>query len=200
MDKAYIGLIGGMLGAIIALSGTWFRERQAKIERAHYLAARIVIILDDLIWKLARIAKDDGYLDEPREYADARTAVPDSPRFPDDVDWKSIPTKLAYRILMIPIRFEQAKESVGDAAEHASPPDYEELFDARREQYALLGLEMHAVTQLLRRDYKVAPREKGYLDPIATFKDACAEIKKKHAEYRAENARVLDEWKAAREQ
>ncbi|TXL17451.1 hypothetical protein BMR04_05810, partial [Methylococcaceae bacterium HT3] len=58
-----------------------------------------------------------------------------------DVEWESISPKIMYKILVLPIKIKQAIKLIDSTIEIASPPDYEEIFEERQYQYALLGIE-----------------------------------------------------------
>ncbi|WP_421852657.1 hypothetical protein [Novosphingobium sp.] len=60
-----------------------------------------------------------------------------------------------YRILSLPNIALGTERFVIAASEHSFPPDYEELFQARWEGYADLGLEAFAIVDALRRKFSL---------------------------------------------
>jgi hypothetical protein len=144
MSEAVIGLIGVMVGALITGASEFWKERRTRKKNAEYLAIRIVSLLDRYVEGCTEVAGDDGLCQgQPDEDGCRRiqVEVPELHIQLIDVDWRSIPATLMYQILSFPNKIDAANHRIHGEFEHASsPPDYEEGFEERRYQYALLGL------------------------------------------------------------
>ncbi|RHZ90447.1 hypothetical protein D1114_23205 [Cereibacter sphaeroides] len=94
----------------------------------------------------------------PRDEAEATTETPSAPRFPDDLDWRSIDPRLAFDILAFANKVSDAARSTLMASEFASPPNYEEYYDTRCRAYAALGLEAARIGRVLRDTHHLPRR------------------------------------------
>lgn len=169
MTEAIFGLVGVFVGVLL----TWFQnawsERKARERHARYLAIRVVCVLDQYVENCAEVALDDGLCEgRPNEEGclEPQVSPPPSPVFPEDLDWKSVDHTLMYRLLSLPSNAEAANRIISAASEHAFPPDYEEAFDERQFQYAKLGLNAFALTQVIREKYGIPARELDQWDPV----------------------------------
>ncbi|MCU4677469.1 hypothetical protein N7931_17745 [Catenovulum sp. 2E275] len=105
-----------------------------------------------------------------------------------DVNWKSLPTNLMYKILRLPSRVHDANAYISTEWKYASyPPDYEELFEARIEKYAELGLIAIKLVEELQELAKLptVPKTDDW-DPKSRLQQAYDKIK---AEIDARNQR-----------
>jgi len=106
-----------------------------------------------------------------------------------------------YRILSLPNEALQTDRYISAQAEHSFPPDYSEIFEARWEGYADLGLKALGITEELRRSFKL-PQRSVYVgnpdwDVEEFFRQKKAEIDARRETYRARNASMLDELSAS---
>lgn len=134
---------------------------------ARYLAIRVVCRLDAYIRDCAAVVNDNGTCMGEREhdgYLHPQIPLPDPPDFATDIDWKSIDANLAYRLLSLSNDIGVANDLIQGASNNASPPDFEELFEEREDQYSKLGLKAHTLAQELRSRYQIPTREFGVLD------------------------------------
>lgn len=160
---ALIALAGVLIGLLFNAAKEFLMERKQTKKRATYLAARIVCVLDEYIQKCCEVVGDDGTcMGQPagrthdgQEYYQPQVPLPKPPIYPDDVDWKSINGRLMYRILALQNHARETDRYIVASGEHAFPPDYEEVFEARQEGYANLGLEAIALVEALDRKYKI---------------------------------------------
>ncbi|MBM0105831.1 hypothetical protein JM946_13910 [Steroidobacter sp. S1-65] len=124
ISVALIGLGGVVVGAfltpIIEAVKAWYASRK----HARYLAIRVVCILDQFIDACADVVADHGEEDEAGIYT--YDPLPDPPSFPDDVDWRSIDSKLMYEILSLPNKAESARRAIWNCARVTGPP-YDEV-------------------------------------------------------------------------
>lgn len=170
---AAVGFIGVIVGSIIP----WIKDSlyQRKTRRLHgaYLAVRVANILDEFVDKCVEVVQDDGTrmgraAERDKNGFDLfipQVRCPDAPVFPSDLDWKSIDTNLMNRILSFPNSVRGANSAIDFVgSDIASPPDFQELFEERGEQYAKLGLEALRIASVLRRSY-------GFKQRIASNSD-----------------------------
>jgi hypothetical protein len=145
-----------------------------------YLAIRVVCVLDKFVEDCASTAIDSGEENEKGESI-ARVTAPDPPTYPIDVNWKSINNKLMYKLLSLPASTERAANYVQNAAEDSIGPSNGEWFEARTESYANLGLQAHALSRELRKQYKLPVVEFLAWDPISRMEDELKKIASRHA-------------------
>ncbi|MGE4431437.1 MAG: hypothetical protein AB7E05_11925 [Sphingobium sp.] len=169
MSAAIIGLLGVILGSIL----TSFKDLAAHVftqrGNGRYAAVRIIAVLDEYAQSCVSVVTDDGTLEgrpagrteQGEEYYDPQVLSPEPPEFPHDVDWRSISFKLMYRILSLPNTARETDRYISAVADHSFPPDYDELFSARQEGYAHLGLESVNLVKELRSefDFPAAPKK-----------------------------------------
>jgi hypothetical protein len=165
-------LIGQLLVPII-------RERHALSRDARYLAIRIVCVLDKYLEDCASTAIDSGQEDENGNSI-AQVSAPLAPTYPSDVNWKSINDTMMYKILALPAAADRAANYVSGADENSFPPDFSEYFEARSQQYSVLGLQAHELTVELRKKYGIQEIQNRSWDPVQHLKDALKEIEDRH--------------------
>jgi hypothetical protein len=161
MSAAIIGLAGVILGGLLTsfkdLVAHFFRQKS----NGRYAAVRIIAVLDEYAQKCVSVVADDGTCEgrpagrteQGEEYYHPQVAGPGPPAYADDVDWRSISFKLMYRILSLPNTARETDRYIIASAEHSYPPDFDELFDARQEGYAHLGLEAVKLVRELRKEF-----------------------------------------------
>lgn len=163
MSAAIIGLIGVILGSVLTSFKDLVAHFFTRRGNGRYAAVRLIAVLDEYGQKCVSVVADDGTCEgrpagrtsQGEEYYDPQVASPEPPAFPDDIDWRSISFKLMYRILSLPNTARETDRHISASAEHSSPPDYGEFFDARQEGYAHLGLETVALVSELRREFRL---------------------------------------------
>lgn len=168
MMEAVFGLLGVIVGSFIPWIKDSLHQGRLRTENATYLAVRVICILDEYIDKCVEVIHDDGTVMGQAAHRDEngfehyipQVPLPPAPVFPDNVDWKCLDTELMYRILAFPNEVRSTKNSVDFVGrEVASPPDYDELFEARYDGYADLGLEAIELVELLRARYGLKPKQ-----------------------------------------
>jgi hypothetical protein len=183
--SAASGLLVVLIGAVLV---PIIRERLALARDARYLAIRVVCILDRYVEDCASTAIDSGEEDE-KGTSIAQVDAPPPPGYPSDVNWKSIDHSMMYKLLSLPADADRAANYVRGAAENVSGPDNGEYFEARSHQYSLLGLQAHALTVTLRRQYGIPEIENRSWDPVSHLGDQLKELedlrKKRQAAWEA---------------
>jgi hypothetical protein len=173
MIEAVIGFVGVVIGAIIAGAKDLWADWRFRRKNAQYLAIRIVSILDRYIEGCTEVVSDDGLYHGQPNADGCRQIQVSTPKFDIqsiDVDWKAIPVNLMYDILSFPNFVDAANHRIGDAFEYAADsPDYEEGFEERQYQYAILGLKSSSLADKLRSTYGIPAREYDEWNPIESL-------------------------------
>ena len=165
--EAVFGLLGVIVGSFIPWIKDSLHQGRLRTENATYLAVRVICILDEYIDKCVEVVHDDGTVMGQAAHRDKngfehyipQVPLPPAPVFPDNVDWKCLDTELMYRILAFPNEVRSIESSIDFVErEIASPPDYDELFEARCDGYTDLGLEAIELVELLKSRYSLKPK------------------------------------------
>ena len=172
MSAAIIGLLGVILGGVLTSFKDLVAHFYTRRGNGRYAAVRIIAVLDDYAQKCVSVVADDGTCegrpagrtDQGEEYCDPQVASPEPPAFPDDMDWRSIPFKLMYRILALPNSSRETDRYISASAENAFPPDYGEVFNARQEGYAHLGLAAVDLVSELRNEFDLPKASEKFWD------------------------------------
>ena len=172
MNEALYGLIGVILGSLLTASkdALSFLLLRREVGRVH--AVGIITVLDSFADKCTSVVEDDGTVygcpagmtTQGEEYFDPQVALPDPPNYPADVDWRSIKFDLMYRSLALQNTARDTNRFIQSCSEHASPPGYVELFAARQEGYARLGLEAVQLASALRKQHRLPSPSKPFWD------------------------------------
>lgn len=173
MMEAVIGLIGVLVGGVIAVSREAVSSYLERRRNGSYAAMRIVGVLDQFIETCVDVVSDDGtVLGQPagrtkdgEEYFVAQVELPNELSFSDDIEWKSIGNELMYRVLALPSKLKHANRYIDASAEHAFPPDYDELFEARHRSYAELGLEALGLAGDVRKEFHIPIQSRPAWNP-----------------------------------
>ena len=184
-----------VLGASIALGGTWLFKTNDREKAAKYLAIRVVCILDSLVDNCCDVVMDDGLWQGQRNQdgcLEPQVSIPDTPKFPDDVDWKSINHEMMYTILSLPSDMEVANKNLAAVWEYeASPPDFEEYFEERALQYAKIGLKAYDIACELRKSYGIPQKDYTDWDVPSELNKELKRIEKVQADRGARNEEML---------
>jgi len=124
-----------------------------RTRHASYLAIRVVTNLDHFVIKCREVLADEGAESEGIVYP---TAVYPTLSYPDDVDWRSIPPALMYRILALPNALDAANRDIDFVGEHvAGPPNHDDLFDAQNYHFSKLGIAALDLADAIRVGYAI---------------------------------------------
>lgn len=162
MTTAIIGLVGVILGSILAGLKDWLMHFFERKRNGRYAAVRIIAVLEEYAQECVSVVSDDGTsygrpagrTEQGEEYYTPQVAVPKPPIFAEDIDWQSISFELMYRILALPNAARETDRYITASAEHSFLPNYEEVFDARQEGYAYLGLQSVHLIKELQKEFK----------------------------------------------
>ena len=99
------------------------------------------------------------------------TAVYPDLVYPDDVDWRSIPPALLYRIMALPNALASSKRAIDFIGEHITQlPENAALFEAQEYQFSKLGLMALDLADAIRVGYSIpAAEEMSRSGPRAQF-------------------------------
>lgn len=166
-------------------------------QHASYLAIRVVCILDRFVSDCSDVVADEGdYLDGELMPTVAHPIL----EFPDDVDWKSIPPPMMYRVLALPNAVDAAGRTIDYMTHIAMPPDFEEYFAEVRYQFSRLGIVALDLVDEMRREYDIPAAESvsGW-DPWRTFEIHTVERDRMQRQGAVASARILAGYEAKKE-
>lgn len=191
MSAGIFGLLGVILGSLLAGFKDWLTHHFKRKGNGRYAAVRLITVLDEYSQGCVSVVSDDGTCmghpagrtEQGEEYYVPQATKPEPPTFPDDIDWRSISFKLMYRVLSLPNDARETDRYIAASAENSFPPDYDELFSARQEGYAHLGLESVNLVKDLRREFRLPETPKKFWDwgwnMEKFFQDKLAEFQKR---------------------
>jgi hypothetical protein len=194
MSDFVSGMIGAVVGAVASALASGSKDAVSALFRrksnARYLAIRVVAVLDRYVDGCASVTGDDGLCDGQRNIDGRLEIQVETPTFDVqslDVDWKSIPAELMFKVLSFPDLIEAARRKIIAASDYGGG-DNEEAIETRRLQYADLGLQAEKLSQEFRRRYGIPARRFDEWDPVEymrsakdRFIDAQIERDKRHA-------------------
>ncbi|HCI13960.1 MAG: hypothetical protein A2063_01215 [Gallionellales bacterium GWA2_60_142] len=152
--------MGVALGFLLSTLKDWWVQRRKNKKDVEYLSIQIICMLDRYVAGCAAVVSDDGLCRGQPDKDGCSCIQVSTPTFEPEavkVEWKSLPTKLMYEILMFSNKIEVADNRISAAFEEDHPPDYDEGFGERRYQYAILGIEAAALAEKL-RNYAKLPK------------------------------------------
>ncbi|WP_310439735.1 hypothetical protein [Sulfuricurvum sp.] len=207
MDKASIGLFGVVLGAGLTVGLTvlkeWWFQREKNQKEVEFLSIHMVCLLEKFIDGCIDVISDDGYYQGQRESDGCLHPQVSLPIFEPQslkVEWKALPSNLMYDILNFPNEIEIANRLISNEFEFSAfPPDYDEGFEERQYQYALLGLKAFELAQKLRNLAKLPKYESRGFDPIKIMndeKDKTEKLRQRRAEEHAALMKKIETDKA----
>lgn len=164
MNEALIGFAGVLVGSFITVFKDMWSSYRERRREGSYSAIRLISILEAYADRCVDVVQDDGTVygrpagrtQDGEEYLEAQEATPDPLDYPDDIGWRSLDESLVHRIVALPNRARRTNRYIGLSTEFASPPYYEDYFDARQEGYARLGVEALHIASELRRQFGIS--------------------------------------------
>lgn len=171
MESAIFGLVGVVLGAVLATVKDWWFHRRDTLKAREYLTIRAALALENVGLECAEVVRDDGLLHGQYDSDGCRAPQAPTPSFDPqslDVEWRAIPADLMYLIFNLPNEINAAEQRASLAYDYqAGPPDYEEYFEKRRISYATIGENCFALADRLRKLGNLPKREHHHWDPVA---------------------------------
>lgn len=200
MIEAIFGLIGVVVGSFLTIAKDSFASWQQRKQDGSYSAIRLISILHEYADHCIDVVNDDGTshgqpagrTEGGEEYYSAQVRLPQPPQYPDDTAWRSLPEDLMHQVLVLSNKARTTDRYIDGQAEHAFPPDYSEVFEARQEGYAKLGYytlslaerlaEKYRITAMHKADFGIDWDAKTYLgDTISKFANLRKEREPKHS-------------------
>jgi len=216
MIEALIGFAGVIVGSVITISrDSWslWRERR---KDGSYSAIRLICILEEYANDCVDVAGDDGTLhgmpggrtEHGEDYCTPQVEVPKPLEFPPDIKWRSIDEGVMHRILALPNKARSTNRYIHQSTEFASPPNYDDLFEARQEGYARLGVDALSIVEELRKRHGISVQSRTALGfdwdsklhlegIIEQFEKKAAELEERRAALQAERKKALKESRGA---
>lgn len=153
----------GLLGVLIGVGISWWQtahfNNQSRIERAQYLAVKVILVLNEYAEACQAVIDDDGYIKgaTPQSgYPEPQVRIPIAPEYPQDVDWKSIDPKMMRNLLLsFPSEIKAANtrlEYVWDEVQNT--PDVAGILPVQAEEYKKLQKKAQELSQKLQKTIK----------------------------------------------
>ncbi|GEO18841.1 hypothetical protein [Microvirga aerophila] len=146
----------GIIAALVNQGLGWLREWWAAADKrkanAGYMALRLAVLLEAYASACAdAINGNESAEHRPEEqYPDWTAKLPELPEYPDDTDgWRSLPIKLAGRVLSFRNKVQESQGIINSGLEHSE----DTLEEDYAEQAAQRGLEAWKLAVELRRAY-----------------------------------------------
>jgi hypothetical protein len=196
-QAAIWGFVGVIVGSILATAKDLLLDWVKHKRNRNYAAVRIVTLLDVFIDQCRDVAFDPGEPDFSQHgEGELSPSIndPESPTFPDDIDWQTLNPQLAYRILSLPALYSAAKSAIGQV--DYGPPDHEEYFEERRYQFAKLGRVAMGIVRDLRVASGLSERaaDKEEWSAKNTLPEIVQKEEAKRAATKAESKRLMAEF------
>jgi len=194
MSEAIIGLVGVVVGSMIAISKDTWSSWMERRREGSYAAIRLICILEEYADKCIDVVGDDGTAygrparrtEGGEEYCEAQVKTPEPLDFPEDISWRSIHESLMHRTLALTNKARSTDRHISASGEHAFPPDFEEFFGPRQEGYAQLGLDALEVADDLREKFRISVKSRAELnsdwEPMAFLRNKLANLEEHRAQ------------------
>ena len=194
--SAIIGLFGVLIGSAITVVSQWLLERKKSSKAGEYLAVVVSGALEEFADKCIEVLDDDGLSYGQRDELGCLSSQVNPPRFSPEkhnVDWKSIHSPLLNDLFDFSRKCAAADRRIAYVYEYvADRPDYEDFFEARRDEYGSLGLEAVELSRRLRIHAKLRERSEAEFGLVETLR-AKIDSAKISKEARLDRGRLLSE-------
>lgn len=128
-----IVLIGVVAGALLSALTQRVEHHLAKRRRRQHLISIMCSILDDFCSQCRDAMEEEG--NELTVHRGVLVPSPKTPAFPSELDWTTIDQDWVRRFLKLRLAVPRLDERLKHILEElANPPEYHEMFDARRER------------------------------------------------------------------
>ena len=155
MRDVWIVLIGVGAGAALSALIQFVEHRFATRQRRQHLISIMCSILDDFCFQCREAMEEQG--DEHTVYRGVQVSSPKTPTFPSELDWTTIDPDWVRRFLALRLAVPRLDEYLRHIWEEwANPPEYQEMFDVRRERCGEFLQEASALAAALRDKAKPA--------------------------------------------
>ncbi len=208
---AISGIVGVILGFILNIVKDLIFQNLIDRSNGRFASAKIISVLEEYADACIEVVYDDGTsegqpagrTEQGEEYHESQIDCPNPPSYPRNIDWRTIPYTLMYRILALPNTARETDRFIAHSGEHSFPPDYEEYFSARQEGYAHLGLEALSLMSDLRQEFgfpalPAKPWDWGW-DGKTFLQEKLKEFAERRQKQEKANAAEIAEVKGVRE-
>ena len=167
MSEGLYAIVGVLIGGVLGWAGEYIRYRYTTRQRATYAAIRSVIALDRYVSKcaLSLTESDPDYPDD--QDPDDNWNLPEKVVIPEDVDWSSLSSDLAYRILVIPQRDAEAREGVNFTYGVAGGAAAKQILD---EYFEEIGLDAAKCAVKLRKNFRLREHRYDKWNPVEVIR------------------------------
>lgn len=149
-NSAYIGLLGVVVGGALTLAKDVFLHRRSESLEARLLCIQVMSLLDRFAADCFHVAGDTGE-EEVDGVVRAEFMTPDFNPHSLDVQWKTLPVMVLFRIMDLPRQVSAATNAISQIEETTADPHYSaEYFEERRIKFADLGIEALELSSILR--------------------------------------------------
>ncbi|MEJ2884574.1 hypothetical protein [Pedobacter sp. GR22-6] len=174
MTEAIFGLVGVLIGAGLTWYQSYWMSKKESERAARYLAIRIVCILDQFMELCAEVVREDGLhfgQPDPEGFRVPKVQAPDAPRYPDDVDWKSIDHELMYKILAFPSEVNGSARLISDLWDISQGVNYLHWYSERAFWFSSYGLQAFKLSKELAARYGIQQKSYPGWDPEKEFSE-----------------------------
>ena len=175
MSEAIFGFFGVIIGSAIPWIQSTLSRRDQQKRDGNYLAVRVVSILEKYIYDCVDVVYDDGTaFGQPAGkdgYHEDTAKNPGAITFPDDINWKSIPPSIMFKLLLLPSEAENINRKIAFSQDFAEPPDYCEYYSERQKGYAALGFKVVLLKEELCNEYNISLKTAKEWSPKFFFKE-----------------------------
>lgn len=182
-------VLGGTVGALLTQLATFFRDWWNKREEGRFTALTMALSLEayasacsEPYFTLSTYVSSSYNTEEPSG------SIPSLPDFSDKTNWRSLGVRAASDVLGFRVRVNTAHGALHDTWQfegHVSA--WGEAADAGIE----LGAAALEIARGLRAKFKLGPMPKaGRFDPEDFFKEHRADLERRRAEYKRDNAEM----------
>lgn len=193
MESAIFGLVGVIIGSLLAGAKEWWFQHLKRKKDAEYLSIQLACALERYMIDCGYVAGDHGRMHgtDPSGRCYSSTKPPDLDLKTFDVEWRSLPLHLMYEIIDFPFKAELVKRHLSDAYDTVEYPDGSDWFEERQLQYAIHGLEASKLAAKLRQHSKLPARAVGDWDIVKYLESQISEIGRDR-NMRAAKSKTLD--------
>ena len=179
LTVAVIGLVGVIVGAIIAAAAQWLMQVRAEKQERAYVTSNLVAALDQLAIDCCHVAQDDGtdcgHPDEDRRHS-IRVANPEFALSSEQANLRHLDSATTYSVLIIPHRIKSIAHTVSNVFEYDDLPDFQHGFEERQYLFAQLGRDVAKLSDQIRREHKIPHRPHDIWNPVPDLQDMIALI------------------------
>lgn len=187
--SAISGLGGVGLGAWATSKREHGRDAKTLLSDRTYLSTLLTVELERFVDNCYAVAFDNGLDDygQPAGERGSHMATTEKPQFtPEKIsgNWRSLDSFVMDEALLLPYRIDEITRLIAIASHFSDPPEYAEYFNARRYWYAVLGLEVVALIDIVRSSagLKAMSRSSGDSARESRMREVCSSLASKVVE------------------